>query len=310
MYLSPAPQYHAAPAALHDVGDRGRRHCDRDGPLRRGGRSCGSSRRYRVTAHSGRADDVRAAPQAADRRYAHGSSTCRRCTCVHPRCRTCPVPVKRFIIGWFGPVVHEYYAGTEANGFVYCNSAQWLGRSRHGRVCRSKLHSCTSVATTSKSCRPARAARCTSRVSAAFEYHNDPGKTAQLAPSATAGHARRRRLRSTTTGSCISRTAHAYLIISGGVNIYPQEAENLLVTHPQVIDVAVFGIPDDEFGEDVKAVVQPVTCRPTTRRPRHGGRADPLLPSQPGRRQVPRTVDFRASAPAPDGQALQALLAA
>ena len=61
----------------------------------------------------------------------------------------------------------------------------------------------------------------------------------------------------------------AYMIISGGVNIYPQEAENVLVTHPDVIDVAVFGVPNDEFGEEVKAVVEPARCRPTTpRRPR------------------------------------------
>jgi long-chain acyl-CoA synthetase len=49
----------------------------------------------------------------------------------------------------------------------------------------------------------------------------------------------------------------AHMIISGGVNIYPQEAENLLVTHPKVLDVAVFGVPNEEFGEEVKAVVQP-----------------------------------------------------
>ena len=48
------------------------------------------------------------------------------------------------------------------------------------------------------------------------------------------------------------------MIISGGVNIYPQEAENVLVTHPKVVDVAVFGVPNDDFGEEVKAVVQPV----------------------------------------------------
>ena len=49
------------------------------------------------------------------------------------------------------------------------------------------------------------------------------------------------------------------MIISGGVNIYPQEAENALVTHPKIIDVAVFGVPNEDFGEEVKAVVQPVT---------------------------------------------------
>ena len=68
----------------------------------------------------------------------------------------------------------------------------------------------------------------------------------------------------------------AYMIISGGVNIYPQEAENVLVTHPKVVDVAVFGVPNDDFGEEVKAVVQPVDM--ADGRPGAGARADRLLP--------------------------------
>jgi long-chain acyl-CoA synthetase len=89
-----------------------------------------------------------------------------------------------------------------------------------------------------------------------FAYHNDDAKTAQA----------RNRHGWTTLGDVGRVDAEgylyltdrkAYMIISGGVNIYPQEAENILVTHPKVVDVAVFGVPDDEFGEQVKAVVQP-----------------------------------------------------
>ena len=102
---------------------------------------------------------------------------------------------------------------------------------------------------------------------------------------------------STTTGSSYLTDRKAYMIISGGVNIYPQEAENLLITHPKVADVAVFGVPNDDFGEEVKAVVQP----PPGRRAGAGARAgaDRLLPRPPGRLQVPaQRSTSRPSCPA------------
>ena len=77
----------------------------------------------------------------------------------------------------------------------------------------------------------------------------------------------------------------SFMIISGGVNIYPQECENLLITHPKVADAAVFGVPNEEMGEEVKAVVQPVPG--VAARPRAGGRADRLLPGAPGQAEVP-----------------------
>ena len=97
----------------------------------------------------------------------------------------------------------------------------------------------------------------------------------------------------------------AYMIISGGVNIYPQEAENVLVSHPKVVDVAVFGVPNADFGEEVKAVVQPVSTGRRRARARAG--ADRLLPRAAGRRQVPALDRLpRRAAPPPDRQALQA----
>ena len=98
------------------------------------------------------------------------------------------------------------------------------------------------------------------------------------------------------------------MIISGGVNIYPQEAENVLVTHPKVVDVAVFGVPNDDFGEEVKAVVQPVEM------PADDAEADALAGeliafcrSQLADVKCPRSIDFRERAPPPpDRQALQA----
>ena len=77
----------------------------------------------------------------------------------------------------------------------------------------------------------------------------------------------------------------AYMIITGGVNVYPQEAENVLALHPKVNDVAVFGVPNDDFGEEVKAVVEPVVDG--RRRPRARARAHRVLQGAPGRREVP-----------------------
>ena len=86
-----------------------------------------------------------------------------------------------------------------------------------------------------------------------------------------------------------------FMIISGGVNIYPQECENLLITHPKVADAAVFGVPNADLGEEVKAVVQPmpgVRAGPATRR-----RADRVLRRALARHKCPRSIDFEAELP-------------
>ena len=206
--------------------------------------------------------------------------------CVIHAAAPCPVPVKQQMIEWFGPVVHEYYAGTEGNGFVYCNSEQWLAHP--GTVGRPLVGDAPHrAATTARSCPPARRGTVYFEGGAAFEYHNDPEKTAGS----------RTRSGWTTLGDVgyldddgflYLTDRKAYMIISGGVNVYPQEAENVLVTHPKVVDVAVFGVPNDDFGEEVKAVVQPVDDAGRRRRGGGaGGRADRLLPHAARRRQVP-----------------------
>jgi acyl-CoA synthetase (AMP-forming)/AMP-acid ligase II len=99
----------------------------------------------------------------------------------------------------------------------------------------------------------------------------------------------------------------AYMIISGGVNIYPQEAENLLVTHPKVIDVAVFGVPNDEFGEEVKAVVQPRDMRETG--PALAAELIEYCRARLAHIKCPRTVDFEAELPRhPTGKLYKRLL--
>ena len=164
----------------------------------------------------------------------------------------------------------------------------------------------TSSTTTGTSCRPARTAPSTSRARCDFEYHNDPEKTESSRDPQGRGW--------TTLGDVghldedgflYLTDRKAYMIITGGVNVYPQEVENVLAVHPKVADVAVFGVPNDDFGEEVKAVVQP--RRLGRGRPGARAGADRLLPAAPRRVKCPRSVDFRPELPAaPDRQAVQA----
>lgn len=166
----------------------------------------------------------------------------------------CPVKAKRAMIDWFGPIIHEYYAGTEGNGFVYCNSEEWL--EHPGTVGRSILGPMHIVGDDSEIVPTGEIGTIYFEMPNPFEYHNDPEKTAAS-----------RHPQGWTTLGDIGRVdddgflyltdRQAYMIITGGVNVYPQEAENVLAMHDTVADVAVFGVPDEDFGEAVKAVVQP-----------------------------------------------------
>ena len=168
----------------------------------------------------------------------------------------CPVPVKQAMIDWWGPVIDEYYAGTEANGFTAIKAAEWL--ERPGSVGRAigeaTLHICDDEG---NELPPRAEGLVYFNAPRPFEYHNDPEKTA----------ASRNRHGWSTLGDVGWKDEEGWLyltdrksfmIISGGVNIYPQEIENHLVTHPKVADVAVIGAPHDEMGEEVVAVVQPL----------------------------------------------------
>jgi long-chain acyl-CoA synthetase len=166
----------------------------------------------------------------------------------------CPVPTKRAIIEWFGPVVHEYYAGSEGNGFVYCNSEQWLAHEGTvGVPIGCVVHICDDDG---NDVAQGESGTVFFEGGATFEYHNDAEKTKSSrhpkgwSTLGDVGYL-------DDDGFLYLTDRKAYMIISGGVNIYPQEAENVLVTHDKVIDVAVFGVPNDDFGEEVKAVVQP-----------------------------------------------------
>ncbi len=166
----------------------------------------------------------------------------------------CPVDVKAKIIDWWGPILLEYYAGTEANGMTLCTSQEWL---RHnGTVGRAKVGTIKIVDDQDRELPPGEIGDVYFADGLPFSYHNDPVKTAGAFNSrgwSTLGDVGYL----DEDGYLYLTDRKAYMIISGGVNIYPQEAEDALIAHPAVVDVAVFGIPDEEMGEEVKAVVQP-----------------------------------------------------
>jgi long-chain acyl-CoA synthetase len=166
----------------------------------------------------------------------------------------CPVPVKRAMIEWWGPIIHEYYGATEGMGLAMCDSAEWL--THLGTVGRTVLGELHVLDDEMREVPSGQTGTLWFKTASPFEYFNDPLKTAQAnSPDRTMstvgdiGHV-------DDEGYVYLTDRAAFMIISGGVNIYPQECENLLITHPKVADAAVFGAPNQEMGEEVKAVVQ------------------------------------------------------
>lgn len=168
----------------------------------------------------------------------------------------CPIEVKERMIEWWGSILEEYYSGTEAAGFCYIGSEDWL---RHkGSVGRPLSGSVHIVGEDGEELPAGQEGVVYFNSGAAFEYHNDVEKTkaSRIRDGwATFGDIGR----VDEDGFLYLTDRKAFMIISGGVNIYPQEAENVLTMHPGVFDVAVFGVPNSEFGEEVKAVVQPTS---------------------------------------------------
>jgi long-chain acyl-CoA synthetase len=164
----------------------------------------------------------------------------------------CPIPVKRQMIEWWGPIIHEYYSGTEDIGSTAITPQEWLAHP--GSVGRP-LEECHIVGEDGTELPPGQSGVVYFAGGRSFEYHNDPEKTASVVNDkgwrtlGDIGYV-------DEEGYLYLTDRQAHMIISGGVNIYPQEAENVLAGHPAVTDVAVIGVPDEEMGEAVKAVVQ------------------------------------------------------
>jgi long-chain acyl-CoA synthetase len=303
-YLSPAPMYHAAPLRF-SIGAQAlgctvvaMEHFDAEQYL-------ALTERHRATVSQVVPTMfVRMLKLPADTREAYDVSSLR--MVIHAAA-PCPIPVKQQMIEWFGPVLHEYYAGTEGNGFVYCNSPMWLAHpGTVGTPIACKVHI---VGDDGDELPAYESGTIYFEGGATFEYHNDDEKTASSRhPNGWSTLGDVGYLDADNFLYLTDRKA--YMIISGGVNIYPQEAENALVTHPKVIDVAVFGVPNDDFGEEVKAVVQPVTM------PVDDAEADALAKeliayckSQLADVKCPRTIDFRVELPRhPTGKLYKRLL--
>jgi acyl-CoA synthetase (AMP-forming)/AMP-acid ligase II len=301
IYLSPAPLYHAAPLGFsmgllrHGVQVVVMEHFEAELALR-------YIQDYRVT-HSQWVPTmfVRMLKLPEEVRLKYDVSSLR---CAIHAAAPCPIPVKEEMIEWWGPVLYEYYAGTEGNGFVQLNSEEWLAhKGSVGRPLNCQVHICDDDGNELPVGEPG-----TIYLSGGgeFEYYKDEEKTAGS----------RHPQGWTTLGDVGYVDADGYLyltdrkhfmIISGGVNIYPQEAENVLITHPAVMDVAVFGVPNEEFGEEVKAVVQPKTMADAT--PELAVELMDYCRSKLSHIKCPRSVDFREELPRhPTGKLYKRLL--
>jgi acyl-CoA synthetase (AMP-forming)/AMP-acid ligase II len=302
IYLSPAPLYHAAPLRFNMAMLRIGATCvvmeqfDAVEALR-------LIERHRVT-HSQWVPSmfVRMFKLPEAERVRHDVSSLE--VAVHAAA-PCPIPVKEKMIEWWGPVLHEYYAGTEANGFTAINSKDWLEhKGSVGRPLTAKLFI---LDDDGNELVPGEIGGVYfASGSDSFEYHNDPNKTAES--RSPQGY--------TTLGDIgyVDDDGFLYLtdrkadmIISGGVNVYPREAENVLITHPAVADVAVFGIPNEDFGEEVKAVVQPTD--PAAAGPPLAAELIEYCLARLTKIKCPRSIDFDAELPRhPTGKLYKRLL--
>ncbi|ALL79719.1 acyl-CoA synthetase (plasmid) [Pseudonocardia sp. EC080610-09] len=254
VYLTPAPIYHAAPlrwcGAIHAFGGTVvmLRKFDSRAAL-------SAIETYRVThAQFVPTMFVRMLQLPEEARAAADVSSLR--VAVHAAA-PCPVDVKQAMIDWWGPILVEYYAGTEGNGLTMTDSTTWL--TKPGTVGKSMLgvlHVCDDDG---NELDPGEVGNIyVEREIVPFEYHNDPEKTRAAQhpqhPTWTTlgdiGYV-------DSDGFLFLTDRKSFMIISGGVNIYPQETENVLALHPAIHDVAVVGLPDPEMGEKVTAFVQP-----------------------------------------------------
>jgi long-chain acyl-CoA synthetase len=291
IYLSPAPMYHAAPLAFSLVVQR----CGGTVlmmPRFDAAEALALIERCRVT-HGQFVPTmfVRMLKLDAAERARDLSSL----RCAIHAAAPCPVEVKRAMIDWWGPIIHEYYGGTESNGRTAISAAEWLAHP--GSVGRARvgiIHICDEAGDELPTGEQGLVYFERDRMP--FAYHKDPERTraAQhpLHPAwstlGDVGYV-------DADGYLFLTDRKAFMIISGGVNIYPREIEDVLVTHPKVRDVAVFGLPDADMGERVIAVVEPM----------EGAHPDPALiaelmeyaATRLARYKLPKRVEFTEALP-------------
>jgi long-chain acyl-CoA synthetase len=302
IYLSPAPLYHSAPQAAVNL------------TIRTGGtaiimesfdpeRYLELVERWGVT-HSQLVPTMFSRmlklPEVTRKRYDLSSLE----IAIHAAA-PCPAQVKEAMIEWWGPIIHEYYGATEALGFTACNSAEWLAhRGTVGRVLFGDLHILDEAM---QPCPGGTPGTIWFKTATPFEYFNDPNKTSEarspdgsMSTVGDVGYV-------DGDGFLYLTDRATFMIISGGVNIYPQECENLLITHPKIADAAVFGVPNADLGEEVKAVVQPMPG--ITPGPDLAQELISFCSQSLSRQKVPRSIDFEAELPRlPTGKLYKRLL--
>lgn len=289
VYLSPAPLYHAAPlgwcCTVHRLGGTVvvMEKFDPEDAL-------AAIEKYAVT-HSQWVPThfVRMLKLDDAARSRHDLSSHRRA--IHAAA-PCPIPVKRAMIDWWGPIIVEYYAGSESIGMTLIGSEAWLERPGSvGPALHGKLHIC---GPDGEELPPGEDGLIYFENDTIPTYHNDPAKTAEAMHSAgwmtlgDIGHV-------DDDGFLYLTDRQSHMIISGGVNIYPQEIENLLVTHDKVMDAAVIGAPDPDLGEKVVAVIQPRDMADVGAALEAELRE--FLAPQLARIKMPRQFDFRPDLP-------------
>ena len=289
-YLSPAPLYHSAPQAAVSLAVHNgativiMEHFDPENYL-------AMVEQHQVT-HSQLVPTMfsRMLKLPADVRAKYDLSSLQ--VAIHAAA-PCPVQIKEQMIDWWGPIIDEYYGATEGLGFTACDSTEWLAhRGTVGKVMMGDLHILDERMQPAPKGTPG---EIWFKTASPFVYFNDPERTALTRSSDG----------TMSTVGDVGYVDHdgflhltdrsTFMIISGGVNIYPQECENLLIVHPKVADAAVFGVPNEDLGEEVKAVVQLIS----------GESASPALEAELiaycqahlAKLKCPRTIDFDAALP-------------
>ena len=293
VYLNPAPLYHGAPAGFSA------------GVLQAGGtlvimdkfdaeEALRLIETYRVT-HSQWVPTmfIRLLKLPADVRAKYDLSSQR---CAIHAAAPCPIEVKRQMIEWWGPVIEEFYSSTEQAGFARISSAEWLKHPGSvGRDPVAPFHICDDEG---HELPPGEAGTIYGENphGVMFVYHKDDGKTT------SASHPDHPTWRTVGDVGYVDEEGYLYLtdrkafmIISGGVNIYPQQIEDALALHPKVADVAVIGVPNAELGEEVKAVVEPAPG--ITPSDALAEEIQAFVRERLGRQMTPRTVDFTDALP-------------
>ena len=217
----------------------------------------------------------------------------------------CPEIVKRQMIDWWGPIIYEYYGATEAFGFAACNTQEWLDHP--GTVGKIVIGELSVLDDDMEPLPNGEPGTLWFKPASKFAYHNDSDKTKEatsedgkLTTVGDVGYV-------DDDGYLYLTDRKAFMIISGGVNIYPQECEDLLIAHPKIFDAAVFGVPNTDLGEEVKAVIQTVEGVDATEE--LTVEILEYLSEHLSRQKIPRSIDYKDELPRlPTGKLYKRLL--